>query len=291
MAKKLKLGVFDVIVCVFLLIMAIIFIYPLWHVLVAAFSDPLEYAKNPLMVFPKSISMYNFKQLITSKNIWNGYANTLLYASVGTVISVSLTITMAYGLSMKELPYKKFLGFVITLTLFFSGGIIPTYLMVQSYGLIDTIWGVLLPGAVWTYNIMITRTYLSQQIPQDLVEAAEVDGAGPFKSFLLVIIPLCKPIIAVNGLYYASGYWNNWYDAMLYLNDGKKYPLQLLLRQLLIVTNDSFAVTELGQNTNRLTVMTYNYAIIVISILPLLVIFPFVQKYFTKGIMIGAIKG
>ncbi len=290
--KKIRLSTFDIVVTFMLAILALIFVYPIWTVIVAAFSEPLEYVKNPLALFPACISLYNFRMLFTSRTIWRGYGNTLLYVLVGTLINVSMTFVMAYGLSMKELPCKRLISFLVTITLFFSGGMIPTYLIVKSYGLLDRIWALVLPGAIGTYNLMITRTYLSGQIPGELLEAAEVDGAGPLRIFLVIVTPLSRPILAVLTLFYAAGHWNGWYDAMIYLRDNAKYPLQLILRSMLI-NEETMGVmaTEAGQTSDVFYTITLNFAVILVAILPLMVIFPFVQRFFVKGVMIGAIKG
>ena len=286
------LTVFDVVMVALMLLLSLIFIYPLWTIFVAAFSEPLEYVKNPLALFPQNITLYNFNKLITSATIWNGYKNTLIYVSVGTVINVSLTFLTAYALAMKELPYRRVISFFITLTLFFSGGLIPTYIVVKNYGMLNTIWAMVLPGAIATYNLMITRTYLSQQIPPDLTEAAEVDGAGAMRTFLQIVTPLSKPILAVISLFYASGHWNAWTDAMIYLGRSvDMYPLQLILRSMLINEETMGLVTTEAGSIVSLYMITMNYAVMVIAILPLLIVFPFVQKFFVKGVMIGAIKG
>ena len=286
------LTVFDVVMVALMLLLSLIFIYPLWTIFVAAFSEPLEYVKNPLALFPQNITLYNFNKLITSATIWNGYKNTLIYVSVGTVINVSLTFVTAYALAMKELPYRRVISFFITLTLFFSGGLIPTYIVVKNYGMLNTLWAMVLPGAIATYNLMITRTYLSQQIPPDLTEAAEVDGAGAMRTFLQIVTPLSKPILAVISLFYASGHWNAWTDAMIYLGRSvDMYPLQLILRSMLINEETMGLVTTEAGSIVSLYMITMNYAVMVIAILPLLIVFPFVQKFFVKGVMIGAIKG
>ena len=287
-----KLSFFDIIFVLILLLIALIFVYPLWTVFVAAFSEPLDYVKNPLALFPEHFTLYNFKKLMTSQTVWKGYGNTLIYVVLGTLINVSMTFVMAYGLSLKYLPYQRVIGFFITITLFFSGGMIPTYMIVKSYGLLDTTWAMVLPGAIATYNLMITRTYLTQQIPEELSEAAEMDGAGPLRIFLMVVTPLAKPILAVITLFYASNHWNSWYNAMVYLKDSEKYPLQMVLRALLINEETmGLAVTEAGQSGEAFYTITLNYAVIVVGILPLMLVFPFAQKYFVKGVMIGAIKG
>ena len=287
-----RITLFDAVVVLLMLLFSLIFIYPLWTIFVAAFSEPLEYVKDPLALFPQHITLYNFRKLITSATIWNGYKNTLIYAGLGTVINVSLTFVTAYALAMKELPYRRILSFFITLTLFFSGGLIPTYIVIKSYGMLNTIWAMVLPGAIATYNLMITRTYLIQQIPTDLTEAAEVDGAGAMRTFIQIVTPLSKPILAVITLFYASGHWNAWTDAMIYLGRSvDMYPLQLILRSMLINEETLGLVSTDGGSIVSLYTITMNYAVMVIAILPLLIVFPFVQKFFVKGVMIGAIKG
>lgn len=292
MVKKVKkLSIFDCTVVIFLLLFALIFLYPLWTIFVAAFSDPLEYVKDPLALFPKTLTFYNFRMLVTSSSVWMGYQNTILYVGVGTAINVVMTFLTAYALSQQALPWRRTFNFLIVLTLFFSGGLIPTYLTVKAYGMLNSIWAIVLPGAIATYNLLITRTYLMQQIPEGLVEAAEVDGAGALRTFGQIVIPLCKPILAVITLFYAAEHWNSYYTALIYLSDRAKYPLQLILREMLINDETLGMMATEASSVEALYTVTLNYAVMVIAILPLLIVFPFVQKFFVKGVMIGAIKG
>ena len=289
--RKKKVTVFDCLVVALMLVFAIIFIYPLWTIVVAAFSDPVEYVKDPLMLWPKKITFYNFGKLMTSASVWQGYGNTVIYALVGTAINVAMTFVMAYALSMNGLPYRRVFNFFIVVTMFFSGGMIPGYLNVKGFGMLDTMWALVIPGAIGTYNLMITRTYLTQQIPEGLVEAAEVDGASELRTFLQIVTPLSKPILAVITLFYASGHWNSYMSGMLYLSSREKFPLQLILREMLINEETlGLAATDGGSQTVLYTI-TLNYAVMLVAILPLLIVFPFVQKFFVKGVMIGAIKG
>ncbi len=289
--KVKKLSIFDCTVVIFLLLFALIFLYPLWTIFVAAFSDPLEYVKDPLALFPKTLTFYNFRMLVTSSSVWMGYQNTILYVGVGTAINVVMTFLTAYALSQQALPWRRTFNFLIVLTLFFSGGLIPTYLTVKAYGMLNSIWAIVLPGAIATYNLLITRTYLMQQIPEGLVEAAEVDGAGALRTFGQIVIPLCKPILAVITLFYAAEHWNSYYTALIYLSDRAKYPLQLILREMLINDETLGMMATEASSVEALYTVTLNYAVMVIAILPLLIVFPFVQKFFVKGVMIGAIKG
>ena len=289
--KVKKLSIFDCTVVIFLLLFALIFLYPLWTIFVAAFSDPLEYVKDPLALFPKTLTFYNFRMLVTSSSVWMGYQNTILYVGVGTAINVVMTFLTAYALSQQALPWRRTFNFLIVLTLFFSGGLIPTYLTVKAYGMLNSIWAIVLPGAIATYNLLITRTYLMQQIPEGLVEAAEVDGAGALRTFGQIVIPLCKPILAVITLFYAAEHWNSYYTALIYLSDRAKYPLQLIVREMLINDETLGMMATEASSVEALYTVTLNYAVMVIAILPLLIVFPFVQKFFVKGVMIGAIKG
>lgn len=286
-----KPSIFDCTVVILLLLFALIFLYPLWTIFVAAFSDPLEYVKDPLTLFPKTLTFYNFRMLVTSSSVWMGYQNTILYVGVGTAINVVMTFLTAYALSQEALPWRRTFNFLIVLTLFFSGGLIPTYLTVKTYGMLNSIWAIVLPGAIATYNLLITRTYLMQQIPEGLVEAAEVDGAGALRTFGQIVIPLCKPILAVITLFYAAEHWNSYYTALIYLSDRAKYPLQLILREMLINDETLGMMATEASSVEALYTVTLNYAVMVIAILPLLIVFPFVQKFFVKGVMIGAIKG
>lgn len=286
-----RVTMFDCIIVALMLLFAFIFIYPLWTIFVAAFSDPLDYVKNPLALFPEHLTIYNLENLMTSATVWMGYRNTLLYTITGTIINVIMTFVMAYALSLRELPYRRVFSFFVVVTMFFSGGLIPGYLNVKRFGMLNTMWALVIPGAIGTYNLLITRTYISQQIPEGLVEAAEVDGAGALRTFLQIITPLSKPILAVITLFYASGHWNSYYSALIYLKDRNKYPLQLILREMLINEETlGMAATDAGSQVALYTI-TLNYAVMLVAIIPLLIVFPFVQKFFVKGVMIGAIKG
>ena len=286
-----KIELFDIVLTLILLLLVAIFIYPLWYILVAAFSDPLDVVKDPLMMVPKQITLYNFNMLLSSSTVWLGYRNTLMYVALGTCINVALTILTGYALAQPELPARRQFNFMIVLTLFFSGGMIPEYLLVKNLGMLNTVWAIVLPGTIATYNLMITRTYLIQQIPRDLTEAAEVDGSGEYRTFFTIILPLSKPIIAVIALFYASGHWNSFFSALIYLQNRELYPLQLFLREMLIQDQTLGMMETESSSLVALYTITLKYAVMTVSILPLLIVFPFVQKFFVKGVMIGAIKG
>lgn len=279
--------------CIFFLLIAlcIILFYPIYYILIASFSAPVEVVKNPILLYPKGITLYNFKRLLASSSIWMGYGNTLRYVILGTSVNVAITMTTAYALSQELLPFKRIISFLIIFTMFFSGGMIPTFLVVKEVGILNTTWALILPGAISTWNLMITRTYLSTQIPKELYEAAEIDGAGEYRMFLQIILPLAKPIMIVITMFYASGHWNSWFNALIYLRDREMYPLQIILREMLI-EGETYGVFDADASAERaIMIVTFKYAVMVISILPLMMIFPFIQKHFVKGVMVGAIKG
>lgn len=289
--RAMRLQVGDFIICVLLVLLCAAFFYPIYYIFIASLSTPLEVFKNPILFYPKGVTFYNFKMLLQSTGVWLGYRNTIFYTLLGTLINVSATIITAYALAQPMLPGRKIFSFVIVFTMFFSGGMIPTFLVVKSLGLLDTIWAILLPGAISTWNLLITRTYLMQQIPAELSEAAEVDGAGEYRTFFQIILPLAKPILVVIALFYASSHWNSWFNAMIYLRDRSMYPLQIFLREMLIDEATGGMMADAESAERAIFMLTLKYAVMTVSILPLMVIFPFVQKYFVKGVMIGAIKG
>ncbi len=289
--KRKAISAVDAFIIILLLLLSVMFLYPLYYILVAAFSDPLDVVKNPLLLIPTSITFYNFEMLMSSPTIWLGYRNTLLYMLLGTSINVILTMISGHALSQPELPNRKLFSFLFVLTMFFSGGMIPDYLLVKQIGLLNTIWAIVLPGAISTYNLLITRTYLTQQIPRELIEAAEVDGSGEYRTFLMIILPLAKPIIAVITLFYASSHWNAFFSALIYLQDRNLYPLQLYLREMLIHDQTFGMIETESTSLVALYTITLKYAVMTVSVFPLLIAFPFIQKFFVKGVMIGAIKG
>lgn len=274
---------------------ALIAVIPIIYIISASLSDPYEVFNNPIFLLPKGISLINYQMLLNLPQIWNGYYNTIIYTVFGTLMNLATTILAAYALSRKELYFRRFWSLAFTLTMFFSGGMIPTYLIVKNVGILNTRWSIWLVSLVSTYNLMIARTYFINSIPEELREAAVVDGASEFKYFFKIALPLAAPIIAVLAMFYASAHWNDYFHAMLYLPTNKTIkPLQLYLREILILES-----SDLSTSTGALTdaggiaiyEMTLKYAIIVVAILPILLAFPWIQKYFTKGLMVGSLKG
>jgi putative aldouronate transport system permease protein len=264
----------------------------MFYVFLGSFSDPARMMRHKgLLFFPLGIDLASYKEVLKNEMISIGYRNTVLYVGVGTCINLFMTILGAYGLSRKNLMFKNHVMFVITFTMFFSGGLIPTYLLVNSLKMVNTVWAMLIPSAMSAYNLIIMRTSF-QAIPDSLIEAAKIEGAGDVMILTRIIIPLSTAVIAVMVLYYGVANWNAWFNALIYLRERKFYPLQLVLREILIA-NDLSKMTEntLDTSEKEYLSITIKYATIIISTLPILSVYPFIQKYFIKGVMIGAIKG
>jgi putative aldouronate transport system permease protein len=233
-----------------------------------------------------------YYRVFDNEAIWTGYANTLLYTVAGTMVNIVLTILAAYPLSQRDLPGSRQLMMVITLTMFFSGGLIPTYLLVKSLGMNNTIWAMIIPGAISTYNLIVMRTFFQNGIPHEVQESAWMDGSSNFRLLLSIIIPLSMPIIAVMVLFYGVAHWNAYFNALIYLKDRELFPLQLIMREILILNqSEDMGMDGAGMAERVLMAESIKYSVIIVSTLPILLLYPFVQKYFVKGVMIGSIKG
>jgi putative aldouronate transport system permease protein len=285
--------VFNIVNNIFAFLLFIIVLYPLVYVLSASFSSPNALISGKVWLLPVEFSIAGYKAVIEYKSIWIGYANSLLYTVVGTVINVVMTIAAAYPLSRKDFRGKNVIMMVFAFTMIFSGGMIPTYLLVRNLNMLNTRWAMLIPGAMSVYNVIVARTYFSTTIPDELLEAAKIDGCTDFQFIRKVVLPLSGAIIAVITLFYAVGHWNNFFDALLYLSDKEKFPLQIFLREILLMSN---AASDLTMNVADATQRLYlnellKYSLIIVASAPLLIAYPFVQKYFVKGVMIGSVKG
>jgi putative aldouronate transport system permease protein len=291
--RKSDEPLFDAVVNGIAFIIVVIVAYPLVYVISASFSSPLAVVQGEVWLLPVKPSLDSYAYIITDARIWNGYRNTVLYAVVGTTVNLALTILAAYPLSRKDLPGRNVLMFLMVFTMYFSGGIIPTYLVVRQLGLINRFWVMILPTAISTYNLIVMRTYFQASIPRELLESGFIDGAGNFRLLLAIVLPLSAPIIAVISLFYAVDHWNAFFNALIYLRDAKLYPLQLVLREILLASSvvEDVGMDNLGLKEQLLISEGIKYAIILVSTLPVMCIYPFIQKYFVKGIMIGAIKG
>lgn len=267
-------------------------IVPLIYVIVASFMDPTTLQNKGLSFDLKDWTITGYKRVLENKMIWVGFRNSIFYSLAFTVISVIVTILAAYPMSKKELVGRKFFNTIFIVTMFLSGGLIPTYLVVDSLNLVNTPWAIILPGAFNVWNMILARTYF-QSIPKELREASAVDGATELVHFFKILLPVCKPMIAVLALYQFVGMWNSYFDALIYLDDANLQPLQLVLRSILIqntpepgMVSDIQSMAEMAKIAELL-----KYSTIVISSIPLLVMYPFFQKYFDKGIMVGSVKG
>jgi putative aldouronate transport system permease protein len=287
--------IFDIVNVAVMIVLLIIFIWPLWFTVIASLSSPKEVWLGNVILWPKEFTLTAYNAILEYKTIWIGYRNTIFYTVVGTILNIILTICAAYPLSRKDFVPRNFFMFMFMLTMYFSGGLIPTYMVVSKLNLINTPWAMIIPGAVSIYNVIITRTYFINSIPSSLQEAAELDGANSFKFLVKIVLPLSKPIIAVIALYYAVGHWNDFFSALIYINDKDLMPLQSFLRDLLMTNKMSLSNLQgldAAQTEARMQLaQTLKYSAIIVSTVPVLCIYPFIQKYFVKGIMIGSVKG
>ncbi len=277
---------------VFMVLLIIVTAYPLYFVLIASFSDPAELSLNPgvllLPIEPFTLSAY--KMVLRNPLITSGFKNTLFILVVGVAINLILTIMTAYVLSLKDLMLKNPITFFITFTMYFSGGMIPAFLNIRDLGMLDSLWSLIIPGAINTTNLIIMKTAF-QTIPDSLIESARIDGASHTKILVRIMVPISVPTIAVMVLYYGVGYWNSWFSASIYLQSSNKFPLQLVMRNILNATQVSSMLGGTDTDEMARLVELIKYALIVISTFPILLLYPFLQKYFVKGMMIGAIKG
>jgi len=283
---------FNRVVYAIAVIIMIIIIYPLYFIVIASFSDPSAVSTGRVWLFPGGFTLDGYKALLANDSIWIGYRNTILYALIGTFISLAVNIPAAYALSRKDLVFKKFLTFYFLITMFFSGGLIPTFLTVQGFGLYNTFLVMVLPFSVSVYNLIVARTFFLSNIPGELHEAAEIDGCGNLRFFFSIVLPLSKAIIAVIALWSAVGHWNSYFNALIYLRDTSLYPLQLILRNILVSNQmqSAMGTGEAAQIALR-TASLIRYAAIIVSTLPIMCVYPFLQKYFNQGVTIGAVKG
>jgi putative aldouronate transport system permease protein len=273
-------------------VVCIITLYPLYYIVLASITDPAVISSGRFLLFPEKFYFEGYKTTFEYQPLFTGYANAILYTSFGTLINLALTIPGAYVLSRKDLVGRNVIMFLFTFTMFFSGGMIPFYLLMKSFGFIDTIWVMVLPGGVSVFNLIVVRTFFQSTISPELFEASRIDGCSDFRFFSRIVLPLSKTIIAVMVVFYAVGHWNSYFDAIIYLNSPSKMPLQVILRDLLInntITNEMpINVMEMQERIKRADQL--KYCVIILSSLPMMVLYPFVQKYFAKGVMIGSLK-
>lgn len=290
---KSRIKLFDVFNVAFMLLLIPIMLYPIWHVVMASFSDSaLLTGHTGLILKPRGFSTASYKLMAKNPMIFRGYLNTIFVVVAGVCLNIAFTSLAAYCLSRKGLYWQKPLMMMMVFTMYFSGGLIPVYLTnTQMYHLTNSYWSLILPGLISTYNLIIMRTSF-MALPDSLEESAKLDGAGAIRILISIVIPLSMPVIAVMTLYYAVGHWNAWFDASIYIKTREKFPLQLILREILII-NDTNSMTQGSADASDQMAIgaTVKYAVIVVSTVPILCVYPFLQKYFQKGVMIGAVKG
>jgi putative aldouronate transport system permease protein len=274
----------------------LIVLYPLIYVLSASISDPDQVNLGNVWLLPKGLQFDGYRRVFQDREIWIGYKNTIFYTLVGTLVNLFFTLTAAYPLSRKDFYGRNVFTVLFTFTMFFSGGLIPTYLIVKDFGLMNSMWALIIPGAASMYYIIIVRTFFQSTIPAELHEAASMDGCSNIRLFVSIIIPLSTPVIAVMSLFYGVAHWNSYFSALIYLSDSRKYPLQLILREILVMNQMSVQMMETGDQADTLEKQAriaelIKYAVIIVSSIPVLAIYPFLQRYFVKGMLVGAIKG
>lgn len=276
------------------IVLVLIVLYPIIYVLSASVSNADLVAQGKVLLWPVEFTLDAYKRVFAYNKIWIGYRNTIVYTVLGTLLNLAMTLMCAYPLARKNLRGRGPLMLLLSFTMMFSGGIIPSYVLVRELGLMDTMGAMILPGAMSVYNMIVCRTYIQTNISEEMMEATQIDGCDDFQFFFRMVLPLSKAIIAVLALWYAVGHWNSYFGAFLYLKSSDKYPLQIMLREILVQSQTIKGAEELGSEEVEYSVnlyLTLKYAIIVVSTLPLFCVYPFVQKYFQEGIMVGSVKG
>ena len=284
--------IFDFLNIALMLVIMVIILYPLYFVVMASFTEPRIVNTGKLILIPSEIYTGGYQSTFRNDPLWTGYLNSILYTLVGTLISIAVTVSSAYALSRKDMFGQSTLMLLFSFTMFFSGGLIPNYILMKNLNIYNTFWVMVLPGSINVMNLIVCRTFFQTTIPKELWEAASIDGCNDLVFFFKVVLPLSSTIIAVLALFYGSAKWNSYFDALIYLIDSKKMPLQMVLRNLLLIgqstdmVGDAESMAERQRQAEQL-----KYCIIVVSAAPLLCLYPFLQKYFAKGVMIGSLKG
>lgn len=276
----------------------IIVAYPVIYMISASISDPKLVGSGEMWLWPKGITFEGYQRVFQNSSIWTGYGNTILYTVVGTAINLFVTLPAAYALSRKDFLGRNFFMGMFLVTMFFGGGLVPSYLLVKELGMVNTMWAIVIPSAASIWNIIVSRTFFQSSIPKELQEAAQIDGCTNLRLFMKIILPLSMPIIAVMALFYGVGNWNSYFSALIYLNEAEKYPLQLVLRQILVLQEMSAqgggvvdASTASALNNKAEIAALVKYAVIIVATAPIIAIYPFLQRYFVQGVMIGSVKG
>lgn len=285
--------IFYVIISVVLTLFFLMVLYPCIYVISASFSSGTAVQAGKVVLWPVDFSIEGYRTVFNTTTVWTGFRNSLFYTIVGTAINIFVTMIAAYSLARPDVPGKNGFMLLFTFTMFFNGGMITAYILVQSLHMLDTIWCMIIPGAMSAYNLIVARTFIQNSIPVELLEAAKIDGCSDVKYFISIVVPLSKAIIAVLVLFYGVGHWNQYFNAMLYLHTKELYPLTLFLKEILMadqIDPSTVADPELQAQLAQ-AAGVIKYALIVVTMIPIMLIYPFIQKYFVKGVMIGSIKG
>lgn len=284
---------FDAINHVLLLLLLALVLYPLVFVVSASISNPSAVLNGEVWLWPKDLTITGYQKVFTNHDILRGYLNTIVYTLLGTGINLVMTVMAAYPLSRKDFYGRNAVTALFVFTMFFSGGLIPAYLLVKNLGMVNTMWALIIPNAVAIWNIIIMRTFFQQSIPIEVQESAQMDGCGNIRILLRIVLPLSLPIMAVMTLFYSVAHWNAFFNALIYLTDRSKYPLQLILREILIQSNmqEMIQTNEESLAKSIMDAESIKYAVVIIANLPVLLLYPFLQRYFVKGMVIGAVKG
>jgi putative aldouronate transport system permease protein len=284
--------IFDMVNVCIMIFVCICIVYPLYFVLVASFTDPNVVNQGRILLYPVQFFIGGYERIFNYPPLWKGYWNTIVYTVIGTAVSIVVTVPCAYALSRHDMAGRRPLMFLFTFTMFFSGGIIPLFLVIQKLHIYNTIWAMVLPGAVSVYNLIVCRTFFDTSIPKELLEASRLDGCTDFGFFFRIVLPVSSTIIAVMILFYATAMWNQFMNALMFMADQKKMPLQVIMRNLILINQANTITTDASEVIMRQKLAEQlKYAVIVVSAFPLLAAYPFLQRYFAKGVMIGAVKG
>ncbi|MBR4236493.1 MAG: carbohydrate ABC transporter permease [Clostridia bacterium] len=289
--------VFDVVIFIILTFLFLIVAYPLYFIIISSVSDPIKVSQGKVVWLPEGFTLDGYKDVFTHGSVMRGFKNSLIYTGIGVTLNLVVTLPTSYALSRRDFVLRKPITLFYMVTMFVGGGMIPTYLVVKATGLINTMWALIIPGCIGVYNMIVARTFFTTNIPVELMEAAKLDGCGNTRFFISIVLPLSGAIIAILFLYYGVGHWNSYFSALLYIDDRTKWPLQMELRTILIQNSESMVkktyTAEERLEMERLEALKemMKYSLIIISSIPVLVIYPFVQKYFVKGVMIGSVKG
>lgn len=271
----------------------VVTLYPLVYCVSASFSDPMEVVRGNVLLFPKKPTLLAYKAVARNQSMFTGYANTIFYTLLGTALNLIMTIAAAYPLSKRDFRGRNTITILFTITMFFSGGMVPNFLLIRDLGLYDSIWSLILPTCVSAWNLVIMRTYFQTAIPEEICESAYMDGCSNFRTLIRIVLPLSAPILAVMVIFYGVGHWNSYFNALLYLRSREKYPLSLVLREILLqgVGQEKTGAEVIDSVADLLLFETLKYAVIIVSSLPMLLLYPALQRYFVKGAMVGSLKG